>query len=146
MKMIYLRTLTTANVDVALLILRVGISILMIMQHGYPKVMKLMSDEPIVFADIMGMGAAASLVLAVFGEVICSILVAIGFSTRLTVIPPLITMLVVVFLVHAGEPLKKIELPLLYILGYVVLLLTGGGKYSIDYWIGGRRKNLYNAR
>jgi putative oxidoreductase len=146
MRRIYLKTLSTANVDGALLILRIGISFMMIINHGYPKLLKLLSDEPVVFADILGMGATVSLVLAIFGEVVCSIFVAIGFSTRLSVIPPLVTMLVVVFLVHAGEPFKKIELPVFYILGYVVLLLTGGGKYAIDYWIGGKRKNLYGAR
>jgi putative oxidoreductase len=145
MKQLYLRTFPTANVDVALLILSIGISFLMICLHGYPKVLKFMSDDPIVFADILGMGATVSLLLAIFGEVICSIFVAIGFSTRLTVIPPLITMLVVIFLVQAGEPMKKIELPIFYSLGYIVLMLTGAGKYSIDYLIAGKR-NPYSSR
>jgi hypothetical protein len=47
-------------------------------------------------------------------------------------------MLVAVFLVHAADPLSVKEPALKYLLIYVVLLVAGSGKYSIDYLLQGR--------
>ena len=84
-------------------------------------------------AEALGMSAEVSLALAVFAEVFCSILLLVGFATRLAVIPLAITMLVAVFLIHAADPLSVKEPALHYLLVYIVLLLAGSGKYSIDY-------------
>jgi putative oxidoreductase len=56
----------------------------------------------------------------------------LGFATRLAVIPLIITMLVVVFYVHADDPFSKQEMGLHYLLTYIMLLIMGSGKYSID--------------
>ena len=41
-------------------------------------------------------------------------------------------MLVVIFIVHGGDPFQAKELPLLYLGIYVVLFFTGGGRYALD--------------
>lgn len=84
------------------------------------------------FGDPYGLGAEVSLVLAAFAEGICSILVILGLGTRLAVIPLIFTMVTVVFVVHGNDPFGRQELPLLYLLVYITLLITGAGKYSID--------------
>ena len=118
--------------DIALLIARVGIAALML-SHGIPKLMMLLSGAPIQFPPIMGMSAEVSLGLAVFAEVFCSILLLAGFATRLATVPLIITMLVAVLLIHSADPFAKQEPGLHYLLVYVVLLFTGGGKFSLDY-------------
>ncbi|OKL38663.1 DoxX family protein [Pontibacter flavimaris] len=120
------------SIDVALLIARVGIAALML-GHGLPKLEMLFAADPVQFPEVFGLSATTSLALAVFTEVICSILILIGLGTRLAAIPLIITMLVAVFLVHSADPFAKQELGLLFLLPYVVLLLTGSGKYSLDY-------------
>lgn len=113
-----------------LLILRIGVSGLML-THGYPKLMKVL-DGDMQFGDPFGIGAGISLVLAAFAEGICSVLIILGLGTRLATIPIIITMATAAFLVHANDPFSKQELPLLYLLVYITLLITGGGRYSID--------------
>lgn len=128
---------SNAAVDLALLIARLGIGGLMLV-HGLAKI-PMLSQSPVQFFDFMGLGAELSLWLAIFAEVVCSIFVLIGCATRLMVIPLIITMLVAVFIVHGADPFMKQEMGLHYILVYVILMLTGGGKYSVDYLISSKR-------
>ncbi|MES2418336.1 MAG: DoxX family protein [Bacteroidota bacterium] len=122
----------SCTTDTVILIARVGIAALML-SHGLPKMMALLSSEPVQFMPVMGMSAEFSLALAVFAEVICSILILMGFATRLATIPLIITMLIAVFFVHLADPFAKMELALHYLLVYIILLITGSGKYSVDY-------------
>lgn len=103
--------------------------------HGAGKFSKLFGDAPIKFADPLGVGVTASLALAVFAEVFCSVLLILGLTTRLAAIPLLITMLVIAFVVHANDGFGKQELPLLYSIIYLSIAITGAGVISIDNWI-----------
>jgi putative oxidoreductase len=122
--------MSRSNNDLGLLLLRVGFSALLL-THGIPKFMKLFSGGEIQFADPIGIGATATLVLAVFAEVICAVLVLIGFRVRLTSIPIIITMLVAVLIVHGDDPFGKKEFPLLYLIGFTAIALLGAGKYAL---------------
>jgi putative oxidoreductase len=79
-----------------LLILRLSAGGFML-THGYPKLTRLFDGGEIKFGDPIGIGPAASLVLAVFAEFLCAILVGLGLFTRLSSIPLIITMLVAAF-------------------------------------------------
>lgn len=119
------------QVDVVLLIIRIGVAALML-THGIPKLLMLIEGGDIQFPGVMGLSPALSLGLAVFAEVLCSILIFIGLGTRLASIPLIITMLVAVFLIHAADPFATRELGLLYLFLYIPILILGGGKYSLD--------------
>ena len=129
---------TIANRDIAILLLRVTIGALML-SHGIPKLISLLSGN-IQFPAIFGLTAELSLSLAVFAEVICSFLLILGIGTRLATIPLIITMVVAVFYIHADDPFAKQEPGILYLLPYVILFITGSGKYSIDYLL--QRKSV----
>ncbi len=139
------RTFPLANVNFALLVLRMGVS-LMMLTHGYPKLLRLFSEEPITFTAILGLSATVSLALAVFAEFLCSLLIFFGVGTRLASIPLIVTMLVAAFYAHADDPFSRKEKALLFLLIYVVLLFTGGGKYSIDHYFLGRKKKRKRMR
>ena len=132
MKQILSVNKATTATDIALVIARIGIAALML-THGIPKLAMLFSGAPVQFPQVLGMSVEFSLALTIFAEVFCSILLLAGFATRLAVIPLAITMLAAVFLVHAADPLSVKEPALHYLLVYIVLLLAGSGKYSIDY-------------
>jgi len=119
------------NVNIAILILRVAIGIFML-THGMGKLLKLFGDEPIAFADPIGLGQTASLVLAVFAEVFCSVFLILGLGTRLAAIPLIITMFVAGFIVHAGDEFRVKEMAFLYLVVYIAIALKGAGKFSID--------------
>lgn len=122
-----------------LFLLRVVVSCFML-THGAKKYMMLFSSEPIQFADPIGIGQVNSLILAFVAEFVCSALILIGFCTRLVVLPLIATMAIIIFVVHAPDGFESQELPGLYLIIYVLLLITGAGKYSIDHLIYRKRK------
>lgn len=122
------------NINLALLLLRVAAGVFML-THGTGKVSTLFGDEPIAFADPIGLGETASLVLAAFAEFLCSILLIFGLATRFAAIPLLITMLVAALIIHQTDGFGKQELPLLYAVIYLSIALAGAGKISLDHLI-----------
>jgi putative oxidoreductase len=134
-------TKSPAN-DLALLTGRVAIAALMLV-HGLPKMEMLFSGDLIQFPPVFGMSAELSLALTVFAEVFCSILILVGFGTRLATIPLIITMLVATLLIHGADVFAKKELALLYLLVYVILFFTGSGKYSVDQLLQPKLRAVY---
>lgn len=124
--------------DLWLLLLRLSVAGFML-THGIPKLQKVMAGD-MQFGDPLGIGAGPSLILAVFGEVVCSVLLALGLATRFASLGLAITMGVAAFLQHAADPFAKKEMALLYLLIYLTLLVFGPGKYSLDAKIGGGAK------
>ena len=120
--------------NIVLLIIRLGSAALML-THGWPKAMKLIDGGEIKFSDPFGIGITLSLVLAVFAEVICATLVGIGLKTRLATIPLIITMLTAGFIFHSADPIAVKEKAFLYVMIYLVILLKGAGKFSVDFMV-----------
>ncbi|MBS1763982.1 MAG: DoxX family protein [Bacteroidetes bacterium] len=117
--------------DFLVLFLRLAVGALLL-SHGYPKLQKLLSGDPIEFASVMGMSQKTSLMLAMFAEYICAIMVMLGLFTRLAAIPIIITMLVIVLHIKSNGTLSERELPLLYLIFYIFILFSGAGKHSLD--------------
>ena len=115
----------------ATLLLRIGVSMSMMYLHGLPKLYSYI-DGNFEFYDLFSIGSEYSLLLAIFAEVFCSILLILGLFTRLSVIPLITTMVVAIFLVNAGQPLIVKEKGLIFLMTYLFILLVGPGKYSID--------------
>ncbi|MDT0647598.1 DoxX family protein [Zunongwangia sp. F260] len=134
MKNSYSTSLNLQSVDVALLIFRIAISAL-ILTHGIPKLITFFNSEEIAFADPIGLGETVSFTLAVFAEFVCAVLIIFGFATRLAAIPLIITMAVAALIVHIPDGFGKQELPLLYMFGFILLMFTGAGKYSLDHFL-----------
>ena len=71
---------------IGLLILRVCLGCMMLFGHGWGKLLNF-SEYAEKFPDPIGLGVTVSLILAIFAEFVCSILVVLGLATRLAVIP-----------------------------------------------------------
>ncbi len=119
-----------ASVDWAVLILRVGVSCMML-THGYAKLTGFLSGDH-SFADPIGIGEEASYVLTIAAEFGCSLLLILGLGSRAALLGLIFTMLVVVFIVHGPDPIDKKEHGLLFLFAYISLLLTGPGRFSVD--------------
>lgn len=119
------------KLDLGLLVLRVGVGGLMAFSHGLPKLLGFaqMSKS---FANPLGVGPTLSLTLAIFGELVCGALLALGLFTRLAAAPFVFTMLVAAFVVHADDPFAKKEFALLFAIPGLALMLTGAGRLSLD--------------
>ncbi len=136
---IFSTKMNPGSLDFVLLLVRIAVAVFML-THGYPKLMRLFSGEEIRFADPFGLGMTFSLVLVVFAEFFCSVLIGFGLGTRLATIPLIITMLVAAFISHGADPFGKKEMALLYLVIYIFLLFTGSGKFSFDYLISRKPK------
>ncbi|MFN3402485.1 MAG: DoxX family protein [Cytophagaceae bacterium] len=119
--------------DLGILVLRICAGGIMAIAHGWPKLANY-AEKSQTFKDVFGIGSEANLILAILAEFFCGLLITIGLFTRLASVPLFITMFIAFFLVHAADPFQKKELALLYMLMYVILILTGPGKYSADFY------------
>lgn len=107
--------------------------------HGLPKLNKLLDGGEISFYDPIGFGPGFALALTVLAEVCCSFLVMIGLLTRVSSALLVITMAVAAFMAHAGDPFKSKEMALMYLLVFATTLVSGGGRFSIDFLISGKK-------
>ena len=114
-----------------MLLLRLAFGIIMLVVNGLDKLQKF-SDLQYHFYNFMHLGSRLSLVLAIFAEIFCSLFIILGLFTRLTLIPLIITMLVVIFGVNAGKPLIESHQAIIYLSAYLTLLLCGPGRISVD--------------
>ncbi|MFN7538732.1 MAG: DoxX family protein [Bacteroidota bacterium] len=117
------------SVDLALLLVRIACAFMIL--HGWGKFTDF-SDGVADWPDPFHVGPVASKGLTVFAELFCAIFVVIGLFTRFALIPLIICMVVIVFVVHSGDPLGDKESGLIYLLMYLTLFLAGPGQYSVD--------------
>lgn len=120
--------------NAAMLFLRLAFGILM-MNHGYQKLLHF-ADKQHSFMNFLGMGSTLSLLLVIFAEFFCALFIILGLFTRLAAIPLIIATCVMVFKVHNGDVFGDGETAALYLTGFLVLLLVGPGRVSVDNMIG----------
>jgi putative oxidoreductase len=115
--------------DIGLLLLRLACALMLL--HGWPKFTDF-SDGSKDWPDPFHVGSTVSYALTVFAELFCTVFVVLGLFTRISLIPLIVCLIVIVFNVHGGDPLEDKEHGLLYLLAYLSLFFTGPGKYSLD--------------
>lgn len=120
--------------NIGLLIFRVSISAFMLFGHGLGKLQRLLLGEEIKFLDPFGLGSVFSLTLATFAEFFASALIILGLFSRLSSFSLIVTMAVAAFIAHADDPFSRQEKALMYLVSYILLFLTGPGKYSLQSW------------
>lgn len=123
-------SVNSLNNDIATLILRLVVGGLFIF-HGYSKLVAF-NDMFNTFPDLIGLGSRLSYILVVFAEFFCGIFVALGFLTRLSIIPILITMAVAYFIAHKTDTFHVKELSFLFMILSVVIFILGSGRISLD--------------
>jgi putative oxidoreductase len=99
--------------------------------HGYDKLVHFAQYKK-DFLNFLGMGPTLSLALVVFAEFFCSVFLIMGLFTRLVASILLIELLVVVFKAHQGEIFGDGEHGMLFLIGYIAIILIGAGKASLD--------------
>lgn len=124
--------------DIALLVVRVFIGFAML-SHGFPK-LQMLIDGKSDFYDFLGMGPQLSLGLTVFAEFVCSIFLILGLFSRIALGFLIFTMVIAGFVVHSADPFAKQELSLVYLAVYLLLMVFGVGKVSVDYMIEKRKR------
>ena len=116
--------------NAAMLVLRIAMGALM-MAHGYQKLVGF-STMKSDFYNLLGMGSTLSLALCIFAEFFCALFVMIGLFTRIVTLPLIISTSIALFDVHAMDFFNTGEKASLFLSGYIVLLLLGPGRASVD--------------
>lgn len=117
----------------ALLVARLWFGLTMLFNHGVEKVFHF-NDFVATFPDPLRVGQEASLILVAVAEVLGALLLTLGFMTRVAAAVLVIDMFVAFLMVHKagmGEQGGG-ELAFLYLAGYVILCIAGGGLFSLD--------------
>lgn len=125
--------------DCALLLLRVWVGLSLFLRHGVEKVAHF-SSMARHFPDPAHIGSHASLVMALLSDAVCSILVVLGFATRLAALYIVVIVGTAFAFVHhfAMSGPHSGELPFVYIGVYLAIFLAGPGRFSVD---GGKTKS-----
>jgi len=122
------------SADAGLLVLRLWLGLSLLLLHGKAKLLGF-AEMYQKFPDPLGVGSTASLALAVFAEVVCSALLALGLLTRFAALSAAVTMGVAFFIVHKGSLAMGSgsgELAFIYLAGFVTLVIAGPGCLSLD--------------
>ena len=117
--------------NIALLLLRVVFAGSMLYGHGLSKFYRLIEGN-LSFANPIGIGEAPTLVLAVFSEFLAPLFILVGYKTKIFSFFPAATMFVAAFIVHLSDPFARKEKAILFLIGFIVIMMMGPGKYSID--------------
>lgn len=142
--------------SLGLLILRLGIGGFLL-THGIGKLNMLLNGQFEMFGDPIGIGSVLSVVLVTISEFLCAILVMVGLGTRIASAVVVISMAVAAFVVHGADPWTmesaykifmagESEFPvakepaLLYLIPFLALVFTGGGRFALDAVLFSRRK------
>jgi putative oxidoreductase len=96
--------------------------------HGWQKLVGF-STMSSAFPDPLGIGSELSLLLAIFGELVCSLAFVFGFLFRLSTLPMIFTMMI-------AYVVAKQELALVYLVLFAIIYIAGPGKYAFDSVIG----------
>ena len=117
--------------NIALLLIRIVFAGSMLYGHGLSKFYRLIEGN-LSFANPIGIGEAPTLVLAVFSEFLAPLFILIGYKTKIFSFFPAATMFVAAFIVHLSDPFARKEKAILFLIGFIVIMMMGPGKYSID--------------
>ncbi|WP_175625517.1 MULTISPECIES: DoxX family protein [Oxalobacteraceae] len=123
--------LSVPQIDLGLLFLRVSGAFMLFHVHGWPKIMHY-SEELVRIEDPFGFGTSFSLLAAIFAEVVCAILIALGLLTRLASLPVIAVLLVSMLIVHTQWSIAEGQFGWLLMIIFGTIALCGPGKFSFD--------------
>ena len=119
-------------VSLLILALRVFFGVLFF-THGLDKMINFNTLSE-TYPSVLGFGSYMTLMVSIFCEFACSLFLIAGLMERVVLLPMIASMAVAFFDIHDGM-FPDGELSLIYLILFVVLLLTGPGRYSVDYLI-----------
>ena len=120
--------------DISLLLSRIFFGLTMAFMHGSHKLPP--SEQFINFITNLGFPTPFVFAwMAGLTEFVGGMMIALGLATRISSFLMIQTMMVAVFMAHAGDPFKKMELGLCYLFASLLFMSLGAGRYSLDYLI-----------
>lgn len=117
--------------NAGLLFFRLALGLTMAFAHGLGKIPP--QAGFVGFLAKIGFPAAELFAwCAGLSELVGGLFLAIGLATRFSSASLAFTMGIAAFMAHAQDPWKAKELAIIYLFSFILLFITGPGKYSID--------------
>jgi putative oxidoreductase len=127
-----LQTQTEGRIsDWALLVFRVLLSVQMIYVHGIKK----FSEAPEEVPNPFQMPAMLVYVYAILSSVFFPVLTALGLFTRISAAAVLLTTLIGYFFVHGADDASVRDVPYMYSVSFLLVLILGPGRFAADTWL-----------
>ncbi|MBP3358810.1 MAG: DoxX family protein [Opitutales bacterium] len=117
--------------NLGVLVLRIVAGGMMFALHGLQKIEMIIKGEFGEFPNPIGLGSALSLYVSGLAESLIALFLLFGFWTRFSALILSINMFVAIYW-HCTVNNGGVELPLIYMLMYIVIAILGGGDISID--------------
>jgi putative oxidoreductase len=117
--------------DFGLFFLRVCGSLFLLWVHGLPKLLNY-SAQLLVIEDPFHLGANVTLMLAIFAEVLCPLLIIAGVLVRLACLPILSVLWIALLVVHPQWSLEEGQFGWLLLILFTSLLIAGPGRLALN--------------
>jgi putative oxidoreductase len=116
--------------DIGLLFLRVSGGLFLVWVHGLPKLLDFTAQLQLI-EDPFHLGAHLTLILAIFAEVLCPLLIVAGLLARLACVPILFVLLVALLVVHPQWSVAEGQFGWLLLILFTTVLIAGPGRLVI---------------
>ncbi|MFZ3283708.1 DoxX family protein [Pseudomonas sp.] len=116
--------------DIGLLFLRVSGGLFLLWVHGLPKLLDFTAQLQLI-EDPFHLGAHLTLILAIFAEVLCPLLIVAGLLARLACVPILFVLLVALLVVHPQWSVAEGQFGWLLLIVFTTVLIAGPGRLVI---------------
>ncbi len=116
--------------DLGLLFLRLSGGGFLLGVHGLPKVLHY-SEQLALIEDPFHLGGHVTLLLAIFAEVLCPLLIAAGLLVRLACLPILAVLLIAMVVVHPEWSVFEGQFGWLLLIIFTSLLIAGPGRLRL---------------
>ncbi|AQT95066.1 MULTISPECIES: DoxX family protein [Pseudomonas] len=113
--------------DLGLLFLRISGALFLLWVHGLPKLLNY-NEQLKLIEDPFHLGATITLLLAIFAEVLCPLLIIAGVLVRLACLPILAVLLIALWVVHPEWTLFEGQFGWLLLIIFTTLLISGPGR------------------
>jgi putative oxidoreductase len=117
--------------DLGLLFLRISGALFLLWVHGLPKLLNY-SEQLQLIEDPFHLGANITLLLAIFAEVLCPLLIIVGVLVRLACLPILAVLLIALLVVHPEWTLFEAQFGWLLLIIFTTLLISGPGRLVLS--------------
>ena len=116
--------------DIGLLFLRVSGGLFLLWVHGLPKLLDFTAQLQLI-EDPFHLGSHLTLILAIFAEVLCPLLIVAGLLARLACVPILFVLLVALLVVHPQWSVAEGQFGWLLLILFATVLIAGPGRLVI---------------
>ncbi|QYY84100.1 DoxX family protein [Pseudomonas sp. B21-041] len=116
--------------DLGLLFLRVSGGLFLLWVHGLPKLLDFTAQLQLI-EDPFHLGSHLTLILAIFAEVLCPLLIVAGLLARLACVPILFVLLVALLVVHPQWSVAEGQFGWLLLILFTTVLIVGPGRLVI---------------